>query len=275
MSLSLRNCFIVIGIASIGGAIGFGCSSSSSPASSDDGGVGTPEGGKKDSGIGAADDGSADAALNCNPVNPATGGFQPKWHPPSGHKDACSQTNIDNFLKFCFGAGDQTACQSFLAGAEGKTCAQCILTPATAAAPGPLVDHPGQGFASLNFAGCLAIAQQDDKCAQSFNALQQCDDAACAACVVPNDPNNPNSLDPLNQCQNQAESTVCQTYGTAAQCAQDAAEAGRAGECLNFSTFEEGYAKIVPVFCLKTGDGGTGDASDAANEAQADAPNDG
>src|SRR5262249_43300772 len=163
------------------------CSSSSSGGNpgGDDGSVGAPDAKKEansSSGGDGSDDSAAPACVALGADDPNMKTFTPSYKPAAAHKDACSQTNIDNFRTFCLGTGDAQACQSFLATAAGKTCAQCILTQPTAVALGPLIDHTSQGFVSLNTAGCLEIAQGNNTCAKAISALSQCDDAACVNC---------------------------------------------------------------------------------------------
>jgi hypothetical protein len=238
----------------------FGCSSSSSGGTpgGDDASVGAPDAKKEATTSSSGGDGSDDAAPACVALTDI-GSFTPSYKPAAAHKDACTQQNIDNFRTFCLGTGDAQACQSFLATAAGKTCAQCILTQPTAAALGPLIDHTSQGFVSLNTAGCLEIAQGNNTCAKAISALSQCDDAACVNCKVTDDA----SLQELNACTGVSEQGACAQYVQPAQCADQAAEAGNAGVCLSGNDFTSGYNAIVPIFCLTTGDGGVTDAADS------------
>src|SRR5262249_16889175 len=147
-----------------------------------------PISGQADAGVGACtqdgggsiNDGGGGACVALASV----GSFTPSYKPPSGaHQNKCTSQQIDDFHTFCLGTGDGNGCQSFLATAEGKTCAQCILTQPTAAAYGPLVDHTSEGFVSLNTAGCIALMEPcNEQCAKDITALSQCDDAACVNC---------------------------------------------------------------------------------------------
>jgi hypothetical protein len=175
-------------------------------------------------------------------------GFTPSFTPPSGaHQGKCTQAQIDNFRTFCLGTGDAQACQSFLATAEGKTCAQCILTQPTAATLGPLVDHTSEGFVSLNTAGCVALLEPcNEKCARDIVALSQCDDAACVNCKVTDDA----SLAALNACTATAESCVCKPYVQPASCADLLKGSDHpASVCFNGTDFTGGYNALVPLFC--------------------------
>ena len=240
----LRKCLIVLGMAGVAGVLVFGCSSSSStPAPTDDGSVGAADVKKEanTSSSGGEDQGETSTCASLTDL----GTFTPSYKPPAAHQNACSQTNIDNFRTFCLGTGDAQACQSFLATAAGKACAQCILTQPTAAALGPLVDHTSQGFVSLNTAGCLALAQGNDTCAKAISALSQCDDAACVNCKVTDD----QSLADLDACTAAAEQEVCSSYVQAAGCA-DLLKGPEhpASACLG-TDFTSGYNTLAPLFC--------------------------
>jgi hypothetical protein len=186
----------------------------------------------------------ASVPLACPPLA-SIGNFTPTWKPPAAHQSACSQANIDNFEKFCLGTGDQQTCNSFLATAAGKTCANCILTPATAAAWGPLIDHSAQGFVSLNTPGCLALKQGNDTCAKALSADEQCTDAACVNCRVTDEA----SLLDFDACVSAAKGQACAAYAKAASCA-DAPIAAGLCPSEDAGDFAAGYEKLVPIFCL-------------------------
>jgi hypothetical protein len=188
----------------------------------------------------------ADASVppQCGPVTVSN--FAPSWQPPNAHQNACTQKNIDDFRTFCLGTGDAQACQSFLATAAGKACAQCILTAPTAATLGPLVDHSAQGYVSLNVAGCVALRQGNDTCAKVLSALEQCDDAACVNCKVVDDA----SLLALNQCIAIAKSQTCATYAGPATCADPLFKSGQCPSDDPAGDFTSGYNQLAPMFCL-------------------------
>jgi hypothetical protein len=182
--------------------------------------------------------------LACPPLTNLDG-FTPTYKPPAAHQNACSQANIDNFRDFCLGTGNQAACQSFLATAAGKTCANCILTPATAATLGPLIDHTAQGYVTVNTAGCIALEQGNDTCAKATDALSQCDDAACVNCKITDDA----SLAAFNECTSLAETQVCASYVAPAACANALVDAGVCPSA-NSGDFTSQYNAVVPIFCL-------------------------
>jgi hypothetical protein len=187
-------------------------------------------------------------------------GFTPRWSPPAAHQDACTQQNIDDFRKLCLGTGDATGCNDFLGTAAGKACAQCILTPPTLAALGPLIDH--SSFVSLNTAGCVALATGDfsqSGCSANMLALSQCEAAACVGCEEPADVLVSGQVE---QCESDADRGACRPYAEQAKCSDALADAGTSAEkaCFAGATdFDTGYKAIVPMFCLSLADSGSGD----------------
>jgi hypothetical protein len=172
----------------------------------------------------------------------------------------CAQSQIDGFFAGCVktGATQQTCAPYGTSGtASNQACAKCLYTPSTAAAYGPLVDK--SGVVELNIAGCLALAESrpdGSGCGGKFQANSQCEDAACKAnCPVTDDA----SFAAYQNCVQTADTTpnICQSYANAATCADQIVEAGAVGAtCLNYQTFDDGYANLAPIFCLGTSDGG-------------------
>jgi hypothetical protein len=192
----------------------------------------------------------------CTPPDAAAGacvaltslsGFQPAYKPPSGaHQGKCTQKLIDDFRTACLGTGDQFACQALLATADGKTCADCILTPPTAPALGPLVDHPAQGFVSPNVAGCIVLLEPcNEQCSKDLDALLQCDNAACVSCKVTDDA----SLQALNACTATADSCVCGPYAQPASCADLLKGPDHPASVCLAGDFTAFYDALVPIFC--------------------------
>jgi hypothetical protein len=192
------------------------------------------------------DGGRGDGGV-CTPAD--VGGFQPSWKPPTAlHQAKCTQQGINDFHIFCLGGGDQAACQSFLATAAGKACAACIVTPATAASFGPLVDHSGEGYVSINVAGCVAALEPcNESCARDMLAADQCKDTACSSCKVIDS----QSLAERNACSDWSASCGgCRDYGRRAACKDMlVGDMHPAAVCNSKNTFDELYATIVPLFC--------------------------
>ncbi len=264
--MALKKWLTVAGCAGFVSAIVFGCSSSTSTTTPDEGGI--LEAGKRDSG-GVIDSGG-DAGDLCTP--PATVTYTKKWEPPHAHQNACSQANIDLFRKVCFGtqADGGAACKSFTNSAAGKICQECIL-PTTGTAKGALLATGG--FVSPNIAGCIAISQgtvaDGAGCASATLYLTQCRQKACDACAK--DPNT--TTDMINACDGAADTGACTDEVTAAGCLDALADGGTAASaCLDGAGggFDAAYSAVVPVFCLDTSDGGTTDASDGSSDAPAD-----
>jgi hypothetical protein len=178
----------------------------------------------------------------------SVGTFTPTYKPPSGaHQGKCTQQQIDDFRRFCLGTGDQQACQTFLAKAEGKACAQCIVSPPSGPTLGPLIDHAAQGFVSVNTTGCVALLEPcNEQCAKDITALSQCDDAACVSCKV----TDPASLQALNACTQAADNCACRDYALKGACGELLVGPDHpAAKCFSGATFDDGYNVLVPLFC--------------------------
>jgi hypothetical protein len=260
--MTLKKWMTVIGSAGFVSAIAFGCSSSTTNTTPDDGGTTVADSGKKDAPT--IDTGAGDGGGDiCTP--PTTITYTKSWKAPHPHQDACSQGNIDLFRKVCLGtqSDNGAACKSFTGTAAGKACEECII-PSTGTALGALLVTGG--FVSPNIAGCIAIAQgtvaDGAGCASASLYLSECRAVACGACAK--DTNT--TADMINACDQAADQGACTAEATAAGCLDTLADAGGApGACLAGTDFDTTYTAIVPVFCLDTtgGDGGTDAPSDA------------
>jgi len=202
--------------------------------------------------------GFADAGNTCQPGDVRT--FQPSnYHPAAAtSQGACLVSGrgdrIQQFYDACLGgAATNDACMSFKT--YHPACANCIVTPDTAAHYGPLIDH--HGFLAMNVAGCLELAVPGAiSCAKSVQALSGCDLAACEAnCRV----SDAKSLAEYDTCASVADSTGCAPYAAAATCAAALRDAGstESSRCLE-TDFGRFYHEVVPLFC------GTAAPADAA-----------
>jgi hypothetical protein len=211
-------------------------------------GVDAPTGGSSSSsgGFGGGD------ADSCQPGSVAT--YRPaKYVPASGAgQGLCVPTAagdpITGFYQACLApAATVDGCNAFTD--MNQACVACILTPETASAYGPILNHGA--FVTANVAGCLELAgdEQADAselpCAKNVQALAGCELAACEAnCAV----HDAASLTEYDSCADDVESSGCEPYAAAAACADPEAEASALGAaCLSdFATF---YQIVVPVFC--------------------------
>jgi hypothetical protein len=228
------------------------CSSSSSPSSSGlDAGATDASIPGMDSGTGPIDSGALpDAAGACSPAN--VQGYVPKWTPPKAPQAACTQADLKSYGD-CLDANDDTsaACAPWF-GADASassTCKTCVAdSKATDPAWGPLVDVGTSGSdRQLNVSGCLAIVLHDtgSGCAGSFQALQECESAACA------DNCQGTSTSALTSCIQQSDSGGCSNYLASSACIYDAGSSAQA--CFpSQGTFGQRFAAIAAFFCLQS-----------------------
>jgi hypothetical protein len=225
--------------------------------------AGPDDGGVLDSAVtGPADGGAADASVvqmpdsasTCAPANVQA--YHPMWVPPKQPASACTLDQITSYGD-CIDSGNSqsSACAPWY-GADGATsspCMSCLAdSKATDAAWGPMVDVGTSGSdRQINVSGCMAIILSDNGsgCAGSFQALEECESAACA------DNCEGASALALRQCIEQADGTGCDNYLSPATCVYDAGAGALA--CLGPAqgTFGQKFAAVAKVFCLET-DGG-------------------
>jgi len=188
-------------------------------------------------------DGSA-----CEPADVET--YVPGEYRPAtaAWQGVCSADQITGFYDACLGPdAGQAACSAFSAPDGGNGgCAACILTPDSAHAYGPLVNHGT--FISNNVAGCIQLTLPSElSCAKAEAALVGCELAACEAnCPVA----GPATRAAYDGCASAADAAGCQSYDQMASCVQSLTEpdAGAAAACAPLS-FKAFYDAVVPLFC--------------------------
>jgi len=210
--------------------------------------------GASSSGSGGSADGGA-----CAPGDVAT--YQPVYHPAAPAHGCADMQQISGFFDACFGVnGTAALCEKF----QGTyaDCASCIVTPDSAPAYGPIVNHGA--FVTANVAGCIELmiasptgaeprcadaGVAELACAKAVQAVEGCELAACQAnCNV----HDSTSLDGFQSCSNAADVSGCSTYAQAAQCATPDAGGGSCGApaaCI-VADFKAFYDGVVPAFCL-------------------------
>jgi hypothetical protein len=182
--------------------------------------------------------------------------FKPAWRKAAPfYQDACTATEIKQYLDSCLGNGDHTLCATI-----ADKCVQCIATPDTADRYGPVIIHAG--WAELNLPGCLANAMNDPGgilCAASVQAVRSCELVACGAnCPVTSEA----TLKSYQDCTQLVDTGECQGFISDAACVaslQD--DAGPlVAQCLAGATFADRYTDIAKLFCLAAPatDAGTG-----------------
>lgn len=246
----------------------YGCSSSESnpttPAT--DSGTGSETSKPKtDSGPDPVDDSGGGA---CAPGDVST--FEPTWKAPAGMAQAkCTETQVNALLDCQLDENaDAAACKALAADKNNQTCGTCLLTNSSAAKYGPLIS--GEGVISINYAGCIALKDNNvtaDGCGAKYQALGQCSTEACATnCPVSDDA----SFAAYQKCAQKAEEgAACSKFAGDAACVDDLVKAGGAAEDCDISggDFISNAKKYGIMFCAGlTGDGGT----DAATDAPAD-----
>jgi hypothetical protein len=230
---------------------------STSPSSSvADSGVADSSVPEVDTGVPNVDAGTvpADASITCAPAS--VQGYVPRWTPPKAPESACTQAELASFGACLDSSGPTSAACLAWNGADASTssaCKSCVAdSKATDPAWGPLVDVGTNGSdRQLNVSGCLAIVLHDtgSGCAGSYQALQECESAACA------DNCQGASTADLRTCIQEADAVGCSTYLAPAACVYDAGTTGQ--ECFGVGqpTFGQKFAAMAAVFCL-AGDGG-------------------
>jgi hypothetical protein len=184
--------------------------------------------------------------------------FQPTAYIPAVPRDACSGIDLDEFYAVCLGPSrDAGKCAYFQT--WHRDCYDCLLTPAGSASYGPVIRY--SGFVEANIAGCIELASHGAlSCAESVQALQQCDLAACQAnCPV----SDRSSLTAFEGCATEAEMTVCKPYAAQASCIAEDSGPLSACDSTDFALF---YKMAAPLFCAASIDAGAPASGDAATD---------
>jgi hypothetical protein len=185
-----------------------------------------------------------DYAWDANACSPgAVQTFHPTAYVPAAPQNACTPQLIDEFYLRCLGPGRNAVdCARFQT--SSPQCYGCLLTPNSAATYGPVIRY--SGFVEANIAGCIELASRGALgCAESVQALQECDLAACQAnCPV----SDSASLTQFEGCATEAEMTVCKPYAASAACMASEGDAGPLAACssTDFGLF---YKAAAPLFC--------------------------
>jgi len=174
-------------------------------------------------------------------------GFVPAVHPPARIPGACTQAQIDAYLK-CIGdasgSPSSPACTQ-MSQPESAACVACILTPASKSAYGPLIQL--MGTIELNVAGCVSLATNDPSgggCGGIMQGARECLEDACTSCPITDQA----SFEAEQQCESDAAAAnPCAAYQSKAQCVDSYPAAAK---CTSGASFDELYSTIVPLFCL-------------------------
>jgi hypothetical protein len=232
---------------------------------------------------GSSDDGGPlfqDASL-CAPGDVQTY-VAKKYHPATAkYQGVCTQAQITGFYEACLVGPDAStsSCAAFMdPDASTGACAACILTPDSASAYGPLIDH--KGFITPNVGGCIELTDPNGlTCAKAQQALLGCQLAACEALCPVHDLATRAQYD---ACASTAAMAGCQAFANNAACAADSG-VSTSSICLapTFEAFYYGVPDmnvegVVSLFCGSPppppdagGEGGR--IGDAAAEGPSDA----
>lgn len=184
---------------------------------------------------------------SCQPADVET--YVPgQYHPATAQwQGLCTLDQIAGFYDACLvPTATPTTCSAYPTEDAGNGgCAACILTPDSASAYGPLVNHGT--FITSNVAGCIQLTLPSElSCAKAEAALVGCELAACEAnCPVANSA----TRHAYDSCASAADGAGCQSYAQMAACVQPPADqdAGAAAACLQ--SFKAFYDVVVPLFC--------------------------
>jgi len=228
---------------------------------------------------GPTSDGALTASSDASSCQPAdVEAYVPgAYHPATAaYQGACTGDQISAFYAACLDptTAAPAACRAFSdADAPTGGCAACILTPDSAPAYGPLIDHGT--FITSNVAGCIQLTLPGElSCAKAEAALGGCELAACEAnCPVAEGPSAVASATraAYDGCASAADSSGCQSYAQMAACAASLADedASPAAVCTPQS-FKDFYYDVVPLFCASAGEAEAGTALvDAASDSAA------
>jgi hypothetical protein len=180
----------------------------------------------------------------CQPA-PLTN-WQPTFVPPRRMPGACSATQISDYYNECLSNGSPSpACNTFKS--NNATCAACLAsTKVSDPAWGWLVESPkGRGIGDVP--ACIAVADplQLD-CAKKYEALYECDWAACDSC-------DRDAYRPYNICVANAERGECAKYSAEAYTCAQALVSSRsnAAQCIPTaaSTVEGFFTTVAGVLC--------------------------
>jgi hypothetical protein len=250
-----------LAVLTAGVALGQGC------------GVSTPTPLLTDSGLletGSSDDGphlfqDASACPQPGDVQTYVAGH---YHPATAmYQGVCTRDQIIGFYAACLVSPDAStsSCAAFMdPDASTGACAACILTPESASAYGPLIDHGG--FITPNVGGCIELTDPNGlPCAKAQQALLGCELLACEANCPVHDKDTRNLYD---MCASMADTAGCQAFASKAACAADS---GTSTICMA-PTFEAfyglpGMAGVVSLFCGSPPPPSDAAAADAAHEA--------
>lgn len=225
-----RSSFLFVFVCSVGGVFAtssLACSSSSSSSTSGDGGA-------SDSAIGPYTDSSPAIVGDGGPCVMAAANTidAGAYVPVKQQLDACTSTQINDFVKACAAAtSSSSACGNFQVDSANSGCMACLVPGGSAVnSGGVLVDPAGSRIIGVNTPGCVALADPSGgpACAQALAPLFQCESAACGSADCVTAPAATYAM-----CLSGSEMTVCASeYSATSVCNAEYADGGAAvGAC--------------------------------------------
>ena len=206
-----------------------------------------------DAGFDAGHDaGTTISDAGCDPISTT---FTPTYYPGATSAFACSATQVNNFYAACLDVNATKGTCTTWAAANG-TCDSCLEGHTNPAGPswGPYTQWPLDYNASvieLDIGQCLIADGQSTSCAHAFEALTECEHAACGnACYN-------HSFENYQACAQAADqdSTTCLSrynavWGVTAVCSN----AALGSTCVTAlvtsgSTFQTAFDNVASVMC--------------------------
>ena len=206
---------------------------------------------------GGGTDGGCTSGLACELCD--VSGYTPTTQSkPTQMKNACTSTQISDFVTACFGtSATQTTCTAWqTANADAGNCVSCVFTLQSGAAWGPLVCSSTS--CSLNSPGCLdlELSQVNQEkasggtgsCGDALSDSYGCQDYACGTC-----PSTGGTSSDFSTCVQAALTAECKSYGdaftNAPACASLQGDAAPAGVNKCFPQADTDVPAFVDLVC--------------------------
>jgi hypothetical protein len=271
-----KRFFFVLLAAALTGTLAYGCSSSNSGESGNDGGSSdaTFDAVQHHDAAQTGDDGAASDDSSSAPACPTPVDEMNFMPPAYKHAKtvlgACSASDIAGYDAACLNSStaSQTNCTNFK-NAHG-TCFSCLESKSSDSTWGPLVSW--NGVVSANVAGCIELKNPSDTaCPQTIESSDECTHAACdSVCPV----TNATSFASWQMCAQTADAQACGKYATPAQSCYMGDDAAATAVCnlQQYASFDDIFNALAPIFC-GGGDAGTTPTDGGASDTGAsDAP---
>jgi hypothetical protein len=184
-----------------------------------------------------------DVSLDCSPM-PVDAGALPPFTPPNPPQSACTPAQVQGFYLACE-SGSTASCNTFFGDPANSPCIRCMITDSTASSWGPLVSYAATDTIYGNYAGCMALLDNDGgpgSCAAAYQSYLTCTYESCSS----NCPSGatPAGLAAIGQCEDEAGASVCASYYPPAQLCPGS----RYSSCF-FADFQADFVGLGELFC--------------------------